>query len=534
MPETIGAAIFYALGASATGATVIGAGITVNAVVGSAVLLAGSVALQAAMAPTVPAAGVPKGSDGHQPLRQPIPPRTAGFGRTRLAGAYVLFEERDHTSYDVMAICQGPIAGIAGYYLHGDGVTIDPDTGIVDACEIVDGRYTPEVPEGESEEAVFITIDTRLGLPTETHYPAIAAALPDLWTPQHRGDGIASAMMVCLHVIQPLDFSQKYPRGLPSLSVIADMLAWDPRDTDQDPDDPSTWVVTSNPVAHLCTYLISPNIGMGLPRAEIIDPVIDHLKAQATLCDQQVELAEGGTEAMYASNGWYTLETEPAEVINQILATCDGWLADNGSGAIALHIGVYTEPTVIFEVGDILGFSVSFGTADEEAVNQLDIRYTSPQLKYSEVAGDPWRDEADISARGKVRARPLSLPWVHSHNQARRIASRVMQRANATLRGSIVTTAYGLAGLGERYVRIRYPFIAGLENAVVEVQRAGRDIAGGTVSFDWVLVRSDTLDAFTPDDEGIPAPVPVTEFVLREDETLLLREDGTTFEREEA
>ena len=499
-PETIGLAILSAVGVTNVTLFTVGtATVTLAAVVGYVALTGVLIGLQMLL----PRPGMPK-QDGSQALRQPIPPRNGAYGRVRLGGYFMLYEATsDGISYDVMALVSGRIGGIVGYYLHEDFVTVNED-GIVQPFE--DGRY------GDNR----VRIETRIGLPTETHYSLITDVLEsDIWSENHRGDGIASAMVRC-STPKTEKIQEIFPSGLPEPSFVVDAYpVWDPRDNGGSPaqlrEDPNTWQVSTNPVIQLIDYLTHPDHGMALDYDTLIAPVIDEWMEEADLCDEIIARKEG-TQKRYESNGWWTFDTKPESVIGSLLATCDGWLTERGDGALALKIGVYrapTDPRKIIKAKHILAFAVNYGVADEERVNEIPITFISPEHRYKETQVDPWRDEADISESGVVRSQAIDFSWVQSHPQARRLAKRTMARLKPTMQGSFVTTLYGLAVLGERWVRVQYPFVAGLEDAIVEIQKADVDLMSGRITFEWVKIDPDTIDAWDPaTEEGDPPPVP--------------------------
>ncbi|RYH46224.1 MAG: hypothetical protein EON54_16540, partial [Alcaligenaceae bacterium] len=227
----------------------------------------------------------------------------------------------------------------------------------------------------------------------------------------------------------------------------------------------------------------------------------------------------------------------PEDVINSILATCDGWMTEGGDGTLVLKVGVYREPVVAIEEQHILDFAINYGVADEQAVNQLNVTYTEPAQKYSEMQTDPYRDEDAISEMGVVRSQALDLKWVQSASQARRLAQRAMLRLNPSLSGSFVTTLYGLAALGERWISVKYPYVSGLQDEVLEVQGAELDLMAGRIKFDFIRVSTDAIEAYDPaTDEGsppvIPPEVPVQETFFREDGSPFVREDNSVLVRE--
>jgi hypothetical protein len=505
MAETIGLIILGGLesvgvveSAAALGATTIFGSLTVATAVGATALLGVSVAVAFATRPDVP-----KPSDGSQPIKQAIPPRPFGYGRCRLAGAYMLYEVDPSTkaSWDVLAFHQGKIEAIVGYYLNDDLVALN-DSGVVDDvlnAPSNDQRY------GVGTASTLVTIKANLGLDTETAFADVIAAVPTLWTSAHRGDGVASFYMKCAQV-SPSSVLTFYPRGLPRPSVIADLSPiWDPRDEAQDPDDPDTWAVSSNPVLQLLDYLTNART-LGLSYADLIEPVIDAWMAQADICDESVNKLDGSTEPRYKSDGWAFLSTDPAEIIAALLATCDGWLAENGDGTLTLKVGKYSAPSVTFTDDHILGFSIDKGVPDEEFINEMQFSYNAPEGHYKEGPGVAFRDETSISEVGRVKSQSLTLAWVQSHAQGRRLAKRALARAQATVRGQIVTNLYGIKGLGERWIGVQSRTITDLSDAVIEISgKAQIDLANGRITYDFTLVNTNTIDAWDETtEEGDP------------------------------
>lgn len=433
---------------------------------------------------------------GHVPLKQAIAPRIRGYGRSRLAGSYVLYEANNHDSYDIVIFHHGRIGGIVGCYLHDDVVVVDG--GIVQ--EQGDGRYANNL----------ISVEIRLGEATETAFSSVVGALPDIWTTDHRGDGLASAALICLGAADPSNYTQVYPRGLPQLSIVADLSPiYDARDAAQALDDPASWAVSKNPVVQIIDFLTNVDSGMGFDRATLIDPVIDALNAEADICDEAVFKADGSFESRYTSNGFYSLSSDPINTLQAMLDACDGWMSENGDGSLALKVGKYREATFVIEAEHVLGFGLRKGVENEELVNEISLTYTEPQADFKTLPGDPWRDEDDISARGKTQSQPFDLSWVQSHTQARRLAKRKMSKINALQRGSIRTTSWGLQALGERWIKIdASKVLVEFDEMIVEVQKLRLDLANNQVTIDFVEVDAATMDAWSPAEDGEPPTIP--------------------------
>lgn len=476
--------------------------LSVATAVVSVALIAGSIGLQMLLAraprgATLGGPALPSPEAGHQPLRQAIPPRIVGYGRVRLAGSYVLFEADSGVSYDVVALHHGKISAFVGYYLHDDVVEIS-GAGVVDVMG--DGRYG----------ASSITIKTRLGLDTETAYSEITTPLSTIWTSAYRGDGLASLALICEPVAAIDDFPTIYPRGKPEPSVVADCTAiYDPRDETQDIDDPDTWLVSANPVLQIIDFLTNSDRGMGFDWDILIEPTLTDLMVEADNCDAVVAKADGTTEPRYASNGSFPLDADPADVIATILDTCDGWLSENGNGALVLRVGVYSAPELVLQSKHVRGVSIQYDLADEEAVNELTIDYTESQLDYKTVPGEPWRNETDISERGKTLSQRFALSWVYSHPQARRLAKRRDAQNNATLRGTITTTLYGLQALSERWIRVEAPDLPDLSGLVIENRGMAIDLLNAQCTIKFISVNPNEIDAWDPEtEEGSPPTIP--------------------------
>jgi hypothetical protein len=481
-------------------------GLSIATVVGSAAILGATIGLQYALRP-----GLPKPEDGAQAVKQAIPPRIRGYGINRLAGYYMLFEAAGSppaTSYDVMAFHSGRIGAITQLYLNDDPITVTSlgslNAGVAQtvAGTYGDGRYGGgriqlQAALGASSQAASTLI---------TGDPGVSA----LWTSAHHGNGIAWIAMTCGGAGTVDQQTKIFPHGLPLLSLVAQCSpVWDPRDPAQLLADPSTWRVSYNPVIQLIDYLTRTDGGMGLSYATIIAPNIAAWITEANYCDQAVATASG-SEPRYQSSGWFQFDNKPEDVIGALLSTCDGWLAESGDGTLSIFVGVYRAPTdPPLTEKHIFGFALNYGQADEQVVNQLEISFTDPTNKYVEVQTDSWRDEESIALTGVVRSQPLDLKWVQSYSQARRLAGRAMQRLNPLMSGSFTTSLYGLRYLGKRWIPIQYPFVSGLQNAVVEIQNADVDIIGGLITWDFNLVETDQIEAYNPaTDEGSIPIVP--------------------------
>jgi hypothetical protein len=446
--------------------------------IGGTALLSASIGLSYALSANP---NMPKPEAGAMAIKQAIPARVRGYWDNRLAGAYMLYEEANRTSYDVIAFHHGRVESIRHFYLHDQEVSVSPDIS-------AGGVGTVATVGVDQFGGGRVQIEIKMGAATQTS-SALYASDPDingLWTSAYRGDGIAYACLKCGAFADPPTFSRGYPQGKPELSVVARCSPiWDPRDVAQSRTVESTWVASPNPVLQLIDYLTRADGGMGLDLDTILPAdVLALWMVEADICDEDVD-----GEPRYACAIWYQFDNKPEDVINKILSTCDGHLMETEQGTFALTVGKYREPTEPpLTDQHFFGFTLNHGIPAEQRVNQLEINFTDPSQKYASSQTDPVRDELSISATGGVRSQVLDLTGVQNEDQAIRLGRRALLRLNTGKTGSFVTNLVGLDYIGKRWVPLdftRGP--RGLQNCVVEIQSAEVNILAGRIT--WSFIR---------------------------------------------
>lgn len=486
MAETVGVLIITAA-ASAADVGVFGteillsttvAGVNLSTAVGTVAILGATIGLNYALSSTP----TPKAEEGAQALKQAIPPRQRGYWFNRLAGSYMLYTAAGvgpNNSYDVIAFHHGRVTDIVGVYLHDDAVTMSADITLGGAATVIAPIVNPGT--GWYGDAT-IDIDIRMGLQSQAPLFSFTTdpLIGGLWTEDFLGSGVAYAGMKCRTLSNPSNHTTRYPKGKPELSLVAKCSpVWDPRI--QLPGDESLWIPSPNPVLQLMDYLTKPGSegGMGHDR--------DRLFPAARLAQwmEEADLCEG----KYSSAGFYKFDNKPEDVINKILATCDGYLVEDGEGTFALTVGVYREPTdPAITDEDILGWTINHGVADETLVNQLDVSYTEPVTGYVTTPIESVRDEASISLAGITRSQPLDLSWVQDQFQADLLGKRALLRLNPAKTGSIVTSLYGFRWIGKRWVKLQFSAVNGLQDCVIEIQSASVNIMAGRITFNFNTV----------------------------------------------
>lgn len=464
---------------------------------------------------------LPKPAAGKFPFNQTMPPRQRVVNRARMSGPRMLYEGRKNL-YQVLAVAQGPILRWDGYWLHSDPITIDGSSKVV-----------PPGPTPAKYRGNGLWIYHRLGAATETSYSGLGPwggedlsdLGADVWTSAHRGDGVASLFMVCAPVEQA-DLRKVYPFGHPQLSALPVGAVYDWRADStrggsgvQRLEDQTTWGESWNPVLWLAHNECGPP-----ERADFvarwerkIEPLLAAWTAAADHCEEQVDLAAGGTVDRYRVAGWHIDPNHKADVRMRILACCDGFLSQAGAGALHIQVGVYRAPTRTIPHGHIKALRWRRGKRSEDALNELPISYMDPDRNWTVVPGEPWRDEADISQRG-LRSARFDADWVPGHSQARRLAKISQKRTMADGEGMVRTTLIGLNILfgapnddedgvaNRRWINLERERADGtIETVAVELKGSPRiDLKSLSVEFDVCRAVPAAYDWNEATEEGTP------------------------------
>ncbi len=443
-------------------------------------------------------------------IKTPRPPRVAAYGRSRLYGAYCLFETASNgTAVDVYAVHDGELDAIETHYLADEPVAVAGDGTVAEGA---DGRYRDGA----------VHLHSTNGSVPGAGFPALTAILGGIWTAAHRGDGVV-ALALTAKSVKAKVFQETYPSSnVPVPSIVA---RWQkcPDPAAADPLNEAAWAWTENPVRQLLHYkLCREGPRPELPRsaagyqaalnalraewwARKIAPTLAYWIAAAADCDSPRALKTGGTEAKYRSSVAHKLTDKHQGPVGALLATFDGWLMPRADGALVVYSGKYYAPTVSVGSDEIISYSCESGDPDDsEAVNEIIVSYISAEHNYNTVEADAWRDEADIAKRGQVLSTPLEAQ-IPSHAQGRFLAKRLMRRKNASHRGSAATNIAGRAVLGERFVNLHLEEAGTVfYSGPVEIIGARRTLRGG-VSFEWVAADAD-VDAWNAlAEEGEPA-----------------------------
>lgn len=385
-------------------------------------------------------------------LNQSVGSRIRGYGRALLGGTRAFWDSKDGTLFQIIMAHHGEIDAWE-YFMVGDRA-VTPD-----ANGDVTNRAFVWVDDSDNDQYA-VRIREHLGTDDQAADSMMQSVWPQ-WTTEHQLRGIAyfavrfrSPPPEKTQIIFP-EGSNTPVRGLGRLSKV-----YDPRDPDQDPEDNSTWQWSELAGPVILDYLTHPD-GMRLSKD---DCDLDSFAAFTDLCDEDVPLAEGGTEKRYRLWGIYQLTDEPDVVLQRMRRACDAELYHTPEGKIGIRGGEWTPPTVTLRAysvdgtarPDILHHSLEQGNNRFNAFNELKITYTSPEHGYQTMEATAWTDPDDQAERGPIPT-DLDLDFVPSPTQARRLAKIHIAKSNPAWKGRVRCSLAALDAWGERTVRLVIP-----------------------------------------------------------------------------
>lgn len=428
---------------------------------------------------------VPKPADGKYNFKQNVPSLSVALGKVKKAGDYVFLEERNGIAHHIIVMAGHQINSYVQHYLHDEAVTVGMDGWVTDPP-----HFTPLV----------VHIQERLGLSLETTYANIVSEFPEIWTNDHRGDGLASVAMGCTTVNQEV-YQEVYPNQMPELtSVVEGALVYDPRDEYQDPDDPTTWAYSEN-IALLRLHHLTQPFGFKLTFDDMYLPDWQHA---ADVCDEVVQNRDGGDEPRYHGGFWFRYEDDPVGIGRTLDEAGELVIYERGDGTIGVHAGEYVEPDVRITKDDIISCRFDANARTSSTVLAVRGRWTDPDAVFNTVDaaiyGDPYVGDAT------QRTKTVDNVAVQRHNHIQRLQKLAMIRANGE-RFSAVVAFDPSDDTGNipkrRFVTVHYPE-RGLDEAVVEItQRPRINLGDPSVTFEGIVVSA-SMYAFEADvEEGV-------------------------------
>ncbi len=308
-----------------------------------------------------------------------------------------------------LAVAHGPIYGIRDIMLndeHGQAGRFAAYAYMIPFCgasdqEAISGKYVITSTNGKEVEAI----------------------VPKDWTSDCRLRGIAGLWFM-------LQWNTTiFPAGPPTVTMTVDgRLVYDPRDTSQIVDEPSTWRFSDNWALCIYDFLHNREFGMAYDDATIDRAAII---VAANISDQLVPNVEAdgtvGTPAQskrYTCNTIFESDAAPADVLSQMLAAGAGRLIMN-CGIYYLYAGADTESSFDLTADDLSGpIAMSPNRSRENHVNTVTVTWSNPKKGWEPDSLPPITAPRYLSDDGGIELpAELGLLCVTDPYQAQRLGA---------------------------------------------------------------------------------------------------------------
>jgi hypothetical protein len=281
------------------------------------------------------------------------------------------------------------------------------------------GHVNTTLPDWKNR--VHVDRTSCLGAHTATFPELLSTSV--LWTSAHKNLGRAS-----VYIAHYFD-QAVYSNGLPTTSFVISGKndIYDPR-TD-------THGYTTNAALIIADYLTQPVWGFGLSYGT--DIPLDQLKAAANICDEQIPLAAGGTEARYAINMTFDLSQTRGAVLQDMLNACAGRISIV-SGQFLIQPGAWVGPSLSLNQSHLIG-AIEYKPylSQRDACNGVKGSFCSPVNNwesgdfpaYCEDSNHGYASDQWLAADNGVRVwKDVSLRATTSPATAQRLAKIELER----------------------------------------------------------------------------------------------------------
>lgn len=474
MPELIAAQLIPLLvNAGAVGAFGF-AGTAAIALGASYLLLAGGAYLLASVVSGPQNQGrAPKPEDGKFNLKQSVPPLVYVLGRVKKASDYAFLEEANGAAYHILVWAAHSISGFSQHYLHNEAVERDAD-GYVD---------TPANMRGN------VLIKTREGAAASTAYSEVVAAFPSIWTEDHRGDGLAT-VMVLVGSVAIEDLQTVFPNGMPQHSAVGDGndQLYDPRD--------GTYDYDTNIALFRLWHLTHPVGG----RLTLDDMYLPDWSVAAAVADEYVLDRNGNQVRRYHGGLWFRADNDPVDIGRILDQAGEMVIYERPDGKVGVHPGKFVTPDIRLVASDIVSLTYDANKRKGTTVIAVRGRYTDPAKGYNTadaaIYGVPYPSDDE-------RTKTVDNQAVQHPNHMARLQKPAFIRANAP-RVSIRAHYEPAKEVPyRRFVRVHMP--PKMVEAVVEIlDRPKLSLRNLTYEFSGIVVP-EALYAFdAATEEGVP------------------------------
>ena len=382
----------------------------------------------------------------------PIGARNVVYGKTRVGGTIVQrtvsgANQTNDVLHLVIAVAGHEINNITKIFIDGgkgvkelslssDFASATENSATVFRC--THGDFVNADNDNAYTGGSLIKLTFEKGDQTTANGYAVAQMSPiSAWSTDHKMLGIAYVYINCI-------FDTEKFTAIPQVSFeVEGKKVFDPADTNQNQNDPTTFTFSTNPALIIRDYLMDNTYGFGATSNEINDATTGagFVKARSD-CNDSVSITSG-TESRYTLNGQFNSTEEPQKVLDHMLSACAGHLSYN-NGKFNLFVG--KERTASGTITDdklLSGIQIQTKSSIRDLHNGVKATFVRPSDKYIGAEITPYKDSTYLTEdtpSGEAQADyekflNLSFPFTQSSFTAQRLARIALdyQRQDQTL-----------------------------------------------------------------------------------------------------
>ena len=447
MAEAIGIAILTWLGASTATAAAYGA------VVGTAVMMVGMTALSMGIQAMMP---------------RPSPPGWENLSGITLMSygsneaSRVIYGETVVSGTVLAKVLSGPnneylhiLIGLAGHEIESVSDVWLGDTLSTDA------RFTGYA------RLLYYT-----GAADQAASPELLAEVP-VWTADHRLRGIA-------YLYVRLKWNANvWVSGVPNIKAkVKGRKVYDPRT--------GTTAWSANGALCRLDHLIGTRplasgtlpIGIGATLSEVDEP---SWCTAATIADEDVPLAAGGTQNRYVCNGSFATDQRPIDVAGDLASATGGIQTVYRQGKYYGYVAAYEAPVLELDADDLRGeLSISARPSRRDLFNTVTGSFVDKNNFYQPTPFPEVSNAAYLAEDGERLVKDIVLPYTDDFAMAQRLAKIVLER-------------------GRRATSIKFPGkltvlpTAAHETLMLTIAQLGYDAEVFRIT-DWTLAEDGGID----------------------------------------
>jgi hypothetical protein len=477
MAETIGLLVFSAVATAGGPTTILGLSATASAtLVGSAVIIGATVGATYLLTPEPEQQDVGK---NELSVKQAVPARFIDVGRVKSGGVVFFYEA---------ALDEGLRWSLyVGKVISCSEITEIETVFLNDAEPAWSGSYQDQsvagaVPYGDNlDQGTYTALETARGLSTDVQPTLLTTAFG--WGADGQLAGLAYSLARFGQGDDGEMHANLYPGGPPSVMCVIKGCAVPDPTTGVDMADLGTWTYSDNAARCILRYLLDTD-GWKLSASDVDQTSFE---TAAAWCDETVS-----GEARYRIWGRYHTTDERRQVLQEMLAACDGQLIEQSNGKIALVVGRLVASNITLTDEDILEATFEPFGDTLDRVGSVRPRITREASDWQEYDLEPVVLPSPDSDQA-VKQVDLPLKYCPSDLQAARLAGARLRQLNPRWRGTIVAKLRALQAYGDRWITVQFAPL-GIDQQFEVLEGIALNVADFTCTMKLRSVESDDYD----------------------------------------